>query len=424
MALIVIIFIMLIGMGIVGSLLSSITPFITKLGTISQYNIAYYGAVMWAERGLSVLRYHGAWFEGTSSISAGTTADNVRSSAPSFGMLKNDAQSDAGRTIDSRWTSIPTLWKGNIDSVYAATSSKDFNALHFGETINFPLGFDDTKNVDTYYTIPAPADVRNLFATTPTPSSISHLEGVLRVPEKIRTELGSSNNNLATNTSDPLADVDNDTVADDVIVSWWIEWYEISTQQPFKILPTIKQNFGYNAGSSSICYGNTSGDPQPCYGADNGIRESIINSHYTQTLPNFHNINTSEALPNVRGFNLMRNPDIASTLLTGHNILPLNSSLATSTLPTLLEKETSDVQNMFLSLGVINRMQTTAGDFIPFLEYSLRLCDDEPCTTRLTLPDPFYTLQWFARVGDYRASIDIHKPVKESTSASTFVTVF
>ncbi len=69
MALIIIILIMLIGMGVVGSLYSSISPFVAKLGNISQYNIAYYGATMSAERGLSVLRYHDAGFEGTSSLS-------------------------------------------------------------------------------------------------------------------------------------------------------------------------------------------------------------------------------------------------------------------------------------------------------------------------------------------------------------------
>lgn len=409
MALIVIIVIMLIGMWIVGSLLSSITPFVAKLGTISQYNIAYYGAVMGAERGLSSLRYHDAWFQGSSSIVAGNASDKIRSATASFGRFKSDIKSEAWWSIGSRVSNIPEIGKGNVEWIYAAASSADFNALQFGESINIPLYFDDTANSDRYYTAPLAADIKNLDSVLwGNPQPI--LQGVIRVPEKILTELsagGLSDGSMP----DLNADIDNDSVADDVIVSWWFQGNDVVRWQQFSILPSIKQNFGYVWGG---------GDPVPYYEYDNGIRESIINQYFVTYTPN---INTDENGAPSNQYNLGYN-QFYSTLLTGNNIIPLNSSFTGTYLGQLLAQNTSELTWLMLSLSIINRMKTPDGNFIPFLEYQLNLCDDAWCSTFYTLPDPYFTLQGYARVGDYRATIDIRKPVKETTSASTFVTIF
>ncbi len=103
------------------------------------------------------------------------------------------------------------------------------------------------------------------------------------------------------------------------------------------------------------------------------------------------NINTDETTPQYL-FNFGVNWNIP-TLLTGHNILPINASFATTPFSQLLMKDESELTGLMLSVGIINRMKTPNGDFIPFLEYQFSLCDDAWCTNHITIPDPYFTLQ-------------------------------
>ena len=378
---------MIVWLGIVGSVFSSINPFVYKLWTISSYSSAYYGAIMSAERWLLALRYHDAWFEWTSWLSTGHTSDDIF--VHSFGRL-TWSDSDLYRTIQSRTVdSIPWSWDGNIEALFATWDSNQYNSLAYYEWLEIPLYLDNTSTPSNYYTTPLDTDINNLTGGT------INIEWTFRLPPKIKAWLQNE-------WLDDLSDIDSDTILDDVIVNRWLKWIDTIEKNNFNIIPTIRQNFALFT---------------PIYEYDNALRESIINDGEISD-----NINTEAANPNTFWFHFNIPGGAANSLLDTHNILPLSSQLSWANFEDILND--LSITWLTLNFNIINRMRTNLGNIYPFLEWKIKACEAWVCNAWIILPDRFYNIQWVGQVWSNTVRINIKKPVRESSNTSNFTIIF
>lgn len=375
---------MVIWVGIVGWLYASITPFIYRLWSVANYNVAYYGAMMSAERWLLALRYHDAWFQGTSWLGTGNQSDNIRWVwAPAFGKFTEDMASDAYRTVESRVQSIPAPGKGNVEALFASTGSKDYNMMDYREWLEIPLYIDNTSQANEFY-----SDVGNTNILAVGWGMSRNIKGNFRLPPKVQLGLWST-------WLDTAQDIDDDTINDDVIVNWWLQGLDSLTNEPFSLFPTIKNDFSRG---------------EPLYIYDNAIRESVINNASLED-----NIDTS-----INPFSLPKIGSSVGNALVENNILPLNSQYKTGTISEIL----SDAFKPYLTFAITNRMQTTDGNIYPFLEWQIKACETTSASCDVLLPDRFFSLQWVWVVKDYTVRIFIQKPVRKSSNTANFTIIF
>lgn len=381
---------MIIWLWIVGSIFSSINPFVYKLWNITNYSAAYYWAVMSAERWLLALRYHDAGFEWTSWLGTGNTSDSVL--LHSFWKYTTDSNAAMSRTITSRArNSIPWTWQWDIEALFADPSSANYNSLSYYEWLEIPLYLDNTTLPSEFYDPPIAS---NITPITPNAGSLN-IKWTFRLPPKIKAWLQNE-------WLDDTVDVDSDTILDDVIVNRWWKWTDTIQGLNFSIIPTIRQNFSLQT---------------PIYEYDNAMRESIINGW--ETAPN---INTEDVSPNDFWFHFNIPGNSTNSLLDEHNILPLNSQQSGATFEQIL----NDNSITWLSLGfnIINRMRTSLGNIYPFLEWQLQACDLMGCNGWIVIPDKFYNIQWVWTVWSYTVRINIKKPTRETSNASNFTIIF
>lgn len=384
MVLVIIIIIMIIWMGIVGSIYASIWPFIYQVWNTSNYNAAYYIALMNVERWLLALRYHDAWFEWTSGKWTGALADGH--DLYGFSKFDRDPNADMSRTITSRSIGIPGTGNGNIESLMAGAGSENYNSLGYYEWLELPLYLDNTNDTNDYYT-----PVTNYIPIWWAWGSV-RIEWSFRLPPKIQA--GLNNEQL-----DDTTDVDSDNIYDDIVLNRWLKWYDTIDENDFNIIPTIRQNFALNA---------------PIYEFDNALRESIINLWSAGD-----NINTEAGWFNTLGFHFGLPGDGVSSLLENHNILPLSSIQSGENFDAILNDVS--LQSLSLNFNITNRMRTAGGNIYPFLEWRLRACD---ITCNHILPDRFYNLEGMGKIWNYTVRINIKKPVRETSNASNFTIIF
>lgn len=384
MALILIVIIMTVWLGIVWSLFASINPFVYKLWTVTNYNAAYYGAIMWVERWMLALRYHEAWFEWSSSLTSWHLSDSVI--AHDFGRLTTDPSAQIWWTIKSRTeNSIPASWQWNIEPLFAWSGSNMFNSLSYFEGLELPLYLDNTTLVSQFYTTPPAWNIVNISPNAWT----LYLSWTFRVPPKIKAWL---NNEWL----DESIDIDSDTISDDIIVNRWLKGNDILAWSNFSIIPTIRNNFTLWT---------------PIYEQDNAIRESIINAWDW-----WYNINTDATT-----FHFINS---TSSLLAENNILPLSSQYKASWFNDILNENESAITWLTLDFNITNRMRTAGGNIYPFLEWQIVACDLWGCASGIELPDRFFTLEWLGTVGSYSVRLQVKKPVRETSNASNFTIIF
>lgn len=380
---------MVVWLGIVGSIFSSINPFIYKLGTITNYSAAYYWAVMSAERWLLALRYHDAGFEWASWLTTGNTSDSLF--VHPFGKLTTDPNANVYRTIYSRTRdSVPWTWNGDIEALFSTWDSENYNSIGYYEALELPLYLDNTSLPSEYYSAPLAANIDNITA-----GWSLNIHWTFRLPPKIKAWLQNE-------WLDDFTDIDSDTILDDVIVNRWRKWIDTLENTNFTIIPTIRQNFATFS---------------PIYEYDNAMRESIINEW-----EGGENINTEASAPNTFWFHFNIPGTGTNSLLDEHNILPLSSQQSGASFETILND--SSITWLTLSFNIINRMRTSLGNIYPFLEWQLKACNILWCNQWIVLPDKFYTIQWVWAVWSHTVRINIKKPVRESSNTSNFTIIF
>ncbi len=387
MALVIIITIMVLWMGIVWSIYASINPFIDKLWDISNYNAAYYGAMMNIERWLLALKFHDAGFEWKSWVGEWNIADWEINH--DFGRITTTPNRHRYWQITSRTTnSIPGSWDGNVESLFSAPDSNMYNSLSYYEWLELPLYLDNTTLATQYYTT-VPANLWTIWTNR-------HIRWTFRLPPKITSGFNGA-------LLDDSSDVDSDTINDDIIVNRSLFGVDTTAvwDPTFTIYPTISNNFGIFS---------------PRYEYDNAIRESILNDWG-------QNINTLATSPNTNWFHFAIPGDAQISALSWHNVLPLWADIGNTWFNYIF----SDTAISWLTLrfNISNRMRTSDGNLYPFLERRLLACTNAGvCNNNITLPDKFFTIDGSTTIGDYTVKIRIKKPVRSTSNTSNFTIIF
>lgn len=371
----IVVIIMIIGLGIVWTLYASINPFIYKLGSVVNYNIAYYGAVMSVERWLLALKYHDAWFEWESWLAAWNTSDNLRINTSSFGRYTTSPdKTDAKRTITSRVSSIPSNFS-------------TYNTLTYREWLELPLYIDTKTGASDYYT---PIDVVNDIERIGSASDPLYLQGTFKLPPQIKAAFDAGW--WAWWHLDEGSDIDTDQINDDIILNWGIRGKENDgTIWPdFIIFPSISRN------PNNTVY----------YDYDNALRESTIN--YWDNNIEMNNF-------------MISNPALNQGVsLTQNNIIPLDSMYILSWLANIV----SDAYYPIISFAITNLMKTPNNNIYPYIAWQLRACSDSNCVTPVQMSDRYFTLNAMWTSFTYTVNLLIKKPIRKNTNTSNFTIIF
>ena len=359
-----------VAIGILASVYSVFLPFMQNMWTVQQYHQAYYGALTSLERASLVLKYREPWFEWSGGFIGTETYGPLSDYTPE---LLPDA-AGSYRRIRSRTTTIPASGMGNVDALFAADDSYDYNQLWYTYLESFLLYYDNTVYPELYYQ--SWNDIQ-YFSDT-------FLTWIFRFPSKIYEVFWWSPwADLCANYVGNYCDPDGDGLYDDVAVSRSLEW--LSAGQGFKIFP-------------SIAVFPSSGMRVDEY-KDNAIRESIINDGGAIEFRN----SFSPVLPH-------------GSLLTKHNVVSSVESALASVPFSLLLSNISQYTWLRISFGAANFFRTITGAIYPYLEYQFTFPDQ--------ISDRFFTIQGNGRVGEYDVQIVVKKPTVQWTIGGDFTVIF
>ncbi len=364
---------LVVAMGILVSVYSVFFPFIQNLWTVTQYHMAYYGAMSAVERAELGLRYRAPWFAGTGWFFWSTWYGPLSDYTPE--LLSGDNQGFV-RTINSRTSTIPSQGMGNADPMLSNPDSRDYNTLGYTLLETLLLSYDNTTDPQSYYT----------WWTTLSYFNGDHLTGVFRLPPKIHSLFGDAPGLLCASSLGNDCDPDGDGVYDDVAVSWSMEWFYQGNG--FKIFPTI--SVFYYSGMQVDTY------------KDNAIRESIINA------TGFITLDVSSA----HHFTPISN----GTKLAQHTVVSPDASVIENQPFSQILSDTNNFSGLRLSFGAVNLFRTYTGAIYPYLEYQF--------TFPQPVADRFYTIEGDGRVGEYDVKIVLKKPTVQWTVGGDFTVVF
>ncbi len=343
-----------------------------NLWTINHYHIAYYAAVSAVERGELALRYREPWFIGTGGFIGTTWLGPV--SDISTDIISSGDDEGIRWTINSRTQTIPAVGMGNTDSMFQSSDSADYNMLGYNSLENLILSYDDTTNIQDYYT----------WVTTMVYFTGTSFTGLVRLPPKIFSGFGLSTqallcDSIAGNDCDP----DGDGIYDDLAVNWSLAGLYQGEQ--FKILPTV-----------GVFYYNGMQIDAP---NDTIMRESWINATWT-----------GQAM-----FASSYTPVVNGASLAMHNVVSVDdTAIAPLDFATIFQNVAFTW--LRLTLGVPNLLRSFNENIYPYLEYQFSFPQ--------SVADRFYSLQWNGRVGEYDVQISIKKPTAEWTVGGDFTVIF
>ncbi len=398
MLLVIIITIIATGAVIVWALYSAILPFFGILGSTADYNIAYYGAIGSTERALLSLRHHVAGYEwrwgfsGSTAVS-GVTADLITSN---FGSITRNSAGSMQRSITSLTDGLIPQGSGwDVERLLAGTGSKEFNMLGYDSVLELPLYKDNALSASERYVTGAISRV--------TASNGIYIQWTLRLPPKILGSFGGGGLYKLDNGTD----IDNDNIKDDLVANWSFKWYNASQWQSFSIIPTIRVDYNQQT---------------PIYDFENAIRETHINDSSDSNGTNTPNIYLGEPGGDYE-HNLIRQPSIVSSSLTGHNAIPANSAVidATDGFSSILNDSTFTETS--LSFNLVNKLASTIDQIFPFLEYQIKVCEiGVGCNVPVS--DRYFRIDASGKIGEYEVHIRLSKPVIEKDNTSAFAIIF
>lgn len=340
-----------------------------NLWTVSNYHIAYYGAVSAVERAELTLKYKlpgfvwSGWFLGT------TWFGPISDYTPDF--FSGD-QKWFWRTINSRTTSIPASGMGNTDSMLSTSDGKNYNQIWYTYLEIFYLWYDATSDTGSYYT----------WWSIIAYFSGNNITGVFRLPPKIYSWFWWTDEALLCDTIMGECDPDGDGIYDDIALSWSMEW--MYNGNGFKIFPTI----------TVFYYSGMQIDET----RDNAIRESIINETGVIDF-------TNSFTPIANGGDLNQ-----------HTVVGSDASIIETGSFSTIFTDTTNFSGLRLSFGVANLFRTFTGAIYPYLEYQF--------TFPQAIADRYYTIEGHGRVGEYDVQISLKKPTSQGTVGGDFTVIF
>lgn len=356
---------------ILASVYSIFFPFMQNLGTVQQYHQAYYGAISSVERASLVLKYRSPGFQWSGGFIGSTHYGPLSDYTPE--LLPWDTQW-FHRNIISRTTTIPSSNMWNVDSLFAASDSYDYNQIWYSYLESFLLSYDNTTYPELYYL--SLDDLQYLSANS--------ITGVFRLPPKIYESFWwSPGADLCSTYVGAHCDPDGDGLSDDIALSWSLEW--LFNVQDFKIFPTIAvfPSSGMRVDEFK----------------DNAIRESIINDGWAIVFDNHF----SPVLPN-------------GSQLTKHNVVSSEADSIALQPFSIILSNISNYTGLRLSFGATNFFRSITGAIYPYLEYQFTFPQE--------IADRFYTIQWNGRVGEYDVQIVLKKPTVQWTIWGDFTVIF
>lgn len=392
MLIIIAMILVMIGAQILSWLYATINPFIDQLWNIQRYNTAYYGAISSVERAYLTLRWHEAWFEwswwriGTKKYwhSSDYQAD-IRTRKYRWTLVFDNFKNWMTWNIKSMtdWT-VPRAWAWNLDSDISSWNNSQ--VLWFGESLQYAF-YKDTSDKDRYYRKALDSDIKNIKIN-------KNLKFSINLPHKLAK---SYNADITKKYLDTKADLDDDTIKDDVIVNWSLFGYTWDSQ--FTIFPTM-----------DVVYASSSADWKVNLN-DTTIRESDVN-HGTIV---FNTINGAYTNPSD---NRTWNP-------SNFNQSPIDS-VATgfkNVLDTWVwrdfgtAKANGKISKMNLKLSLVNFLKNSDTNIYPYLEVKLDTAWD-----RIPWLEYDITGRW--RVWEYDVKILLQKPIFKTSAASDFTVLF
>ena len=341
-----------------------------NLWTVSQYQVAYYGAISAVERAELGLRYRSPWFVWSWGFLWLTWYGPASDYTPT--LLPWDNQWFVW-SVDSRTTTIPHVGMGNTEPMLSDETSKDYNVLWYTNLETFLLSVDATTDPQQYY---SPISSFAYF-------SGDSLTWVFRLPPKIHT-LFWAVPGLLCDSSVGDCDPDEDGTYDDIAVSWSLEW--LYMMNGFKIFPTL----------SVFYYSGMQVDEFK----DNALRESLINATWTFAMDMSHRFS-----PVGHGTQLTKHTVVGQD---AHDIEILSFSDILSNI--------NNFSGLRLSFGAANLFRTFSNAIYPYLEYQF--------TFPQAVADRFYTIEWRGRAGEYDVKILLKKPTVQGTVGGDFTVIF
>lgn len=363
---------LVVAVGIMFSVYSTFFPFMQNLGTVSQYHMAYYGAISAVERAELSLKYRSPGFEGSGGFFWTTGFGPISDYTPE---LLSGATQWLWWTITSRTTSIPSSGMGNTDLMLSNPDSKNYNMLGYTYVEKISLWYDATTNSELYYTW---WGAISFF-------SGSIVTGEFRLPPKVYAAFWWAPSASLCDSSLGDCDPDGDGIYDDVAVSWSLEG--IYQESEFTISPTISV-FEYTGGMQVDTY------------SDNAIRESIVNDSW--------GISFSSEPP--------FSPVANGTELTYHNVTGIQADVIQSLGFSNIFTDTTHFSDLFLSFGAANFFRTFTDALYPYLEYRLSFPQE--------IADRDYSIVGHGRVGDYDVQISLKKPTSQEALGWDFSVTF
>lgn len=351
------------------SIYSIFNPFVTNFSDIVDYNIAYYWAIAWIERGELVLKFRWPGFQWS-----GWWLDNNyfwKNSdliSDSFAIITWDKQWILW-DINSRTNRIPKEWYWNVDISLSALDSIDYNKLDYNNIENFILSIDESWS-GFYYTWGG--NYRENYSGTV-------ISGVFRLAPKIFSWFNSSP--LCDDSSYAECDPDWDNLYNDFIVNRSLKWYK--NWEQFSIMP-----------NESVYY----------YWVQKAVQD-------WDTLIRESNINASSGIVFGNSKNIF-NP--SSTSPEKQNVISNESSIASDNFGSIFSF--SSYTWLQLRFWLVNLLSSMSGNIYPFLEYYFGF-DNE-------VSDRFFDIKWNGRKWNYDVKILIKKPTFEETIGGSFTIIF
>lgn len=378
------------------SLYSNFLPYFSLLKDVKQYNMAYYGANTAIERSLLVLRQQESGFEWKGwrqwwdlDVLSDNSFNNFSYFTKDTTLLWNVQSRSNNLTIP-----LAGMWNSNYYSTMEWLT--DYNMLSYGKTQTIKLWVDSTATSHSYQ-----KDTERTQYDWESISLEAHIP--LDIREIFAEQTSAEESLLCDGWSVEECDADNDSVVNDILISWWLNgflnyWWE---NYNFSILP---RNIIGRLGDT---------DTPIVFNNDEAIRETDINEMSEE--PGKKSIVWSDNInPLISLSNIARENHGSWHLLIGSETI-FDGNVHQSTFSELFRN--SDVVDLELKLSLLQRLLTRWGQIYPFINYRL-VTDTE------SLSQPFFYIQWTSKVGDYSVQMNVRKPVDKSNGLDSFTVIF
>jgi|GEM_PF-2830317 len=109
--------------------------------------------------------------------------------------------------------------------------------------------------------------------------------------------------------------------------------------------------------------------------------------------------------------------------MTGHNSIPANDAVLDPYVGFSDLLNNTIMNNMVLSLNLVNKMGSSINQVYPFLEYQIKVCEvGGACNVPVS--NRYFSIDGSSKVGEYDVHIKINKPVLERDNTSEFAIIF